>query len=108
MLFAKSDLSENKLLPQVTFPLWLNADILPGPVESTVKPVDPVKFLKLGSQHPRTVLSVGWTTNYGGNITEGEYSREQIGTMLRMINENHVSQTVTFPVSEFISLMNNV
>ncbi|KAJ8721183.1 hypothetical protein PYW07_001958 [Mythimna separata] len=79
-------------------PVWLNADILPGPVDATTKPVDPAKFLKLGSKHHCAVLSVGWTTNYGGNITEGEYTTEQIGTMLRMINENHINQTVTFPV----------
>ncbi|XP_075974437.1 protein FAM151B isoform X3 [Anticarsia gemmatalis] len=84
--------------PQPNFPIWLNADILPGPVDSQVKPVDPAKFLELGSKHPRAVLSVGWTTNYGGNLTEGEYSGEQIGTMLRMINEHHINQTVTFPV----------
>lgn len=84
--------------PEVTFPLWLNADILPGPIKATTKPVDPLKFLELASKHPRAVLSIGWTTNYGGNITEGEYSREQIGAMLRLVNEQHVNQTVTFPV----------
>ncbi|XP_013187139.1 protein FAM151B isoform X2 [Amyelois transitella] len=84
--------------PEVNFPIWLNADILPGPVEATTKPVDAERFLKLGATHPRTVLSIGWTTRFGGNITEGEYSREHIGTMLRMIHENHVNQTVTFPV----------
>ncbi|CAH0406781.1 unnamed protein product [Chilo suppressalis] len=81
-----------------SFPLWLNADILPGPVKATTKPVDADKFLKLSAEHPRCVLSVGWTTNYGGNITEGEYSREHIGTMLRKLHENHINQTVTFPV----------
>lgn len=90
----------NKNLLQITYPVWLNADILPGPVKATTTPVDPVKFLTLGAKHPRTVLSIGWTTRYGGNITEGEYSRDQIGTMLRMINEYHINQTVTFPVSQ--------
>ncbi|KAJ0175852.1 hypothetical protein K1T71_009011 [Dendrolimus kikuchii] len=84
--------------PEITFPLWLNADILAGPVDATTKPVDADKFIKLGMNHPRTVLSIGWTTNYGGNITEGEYSREQIGTMLRKVNEHKINQTVTFPV----------
>ncbi|XP_061704088.1 protein FAM151A isoform X3 [Cydia pomonella] len=84
--------------PEVTFPLWLNADILPGPVAATTKPLDPEKFIKLASQHPRAVLSVGWTTRYGGNITEGEYTRQQIGTMLRMVNALKVNQTITFPV----------
>ncbi|XP_063359055.1 protein FAM151A isoform X1 [Cydia amplana] len=82
----------------VTFPLWLNADILPGPVAATTKPLDPEKFIKLASNHPRAVLSVGWTTRYGGNITEGEYTRQQIGTMLRMVNALKVNQTITFPV----------
>ncbi|XP_030026472.2 protein FAM151A isoform X2 [Manduca sexta] len=84
--------------PEATFPLWLNADILPGPVEATTKPVDPIKFIQLGAKHPRAVLSIGWTTNYGGNITEGEYSRDQIGAMLRLVNEQKINQTVTFPV----------
>ncbi|XP_026732812.1 protein FAM151B isoform X1 [Trichoplusia ni] len=78
--------------------IWLNADILPGPVDATTKAVDAEKFLKLGSKHSCAVLSIGWTTKYGGNITEGEYTSEQIGTMLRMINENHINQTITFPV----------
>ncbi|CAK1540785.1 unnamed protein product [Leptosia nina] len=86
------------LKPDITFPIWLNADILPGPVDAETKPVDPEKFLSLGSKHKRAVLSVGWTTQYGGNITEGEYSRDQIGSMLRMLNEHHINQTVTFPV----------
>ncbi|KAL0881222.1 hypothetical protein ABMA27_002324 [Loxostege sticticalis] len=89
--------------PGVGFPLWLNADILPGPVEATTTPVDPSKFLKLASGHPRAVLSVGWTTQLGGNITEGEYSRNQIGTMLRILHEHHINQTVTFPVRACIA-----
>ncbi|XP_073949913.1 protein FAM151A isoform X2 [Choristoneura fumiferana] len=84
--------------PEVTFPLWLNADILAGPVAPTAKPLDPEKFIKLAAKHPRAVLSIGWTTQYGGNITEGEYTREQIGTMLRMVNTHRVNQTITFPV----------
>ncbi|XP_050347334.1 protein FAM151A [Nymphalis io] len=84
--------------PEVTFPLWLNADILPGPVKATTKPVDPTKFIHLAAKHPRAVLSIGWTTNYGGNITEGEYSRDEIGAMLRLVNEHNINQTVSFPV----------
>lgn len=93
------------LYPQVTFPLWLNADILPGPIKATTKPVDAEKFIQLASKHPRAVLSIGWTTNYGGNITEGEYSREQIGSMLRLVNEHNVNQTVTFPVRKLVILI---
>ncbi|KAI5633914.1 hypothetical protein NE865_13376 [Phthorimaea operculella] len=98
--FEKSqDLIAKYTKPEINFPVWLNADILPGPIKATTKPVDPQKFLSLGSKHPRAVLSLGWTTKYGDiNKTEGEYSRDQIGTMLRMITESKINQTVTFPV----------
>ncbi|KAL4710658.1 hypothetical protein ACJJTC_003294 [Scirpophaga incertulas] len=89
--------------PEVTFPLWLNADILAGPVKAAAKPVDADRFLQLAAAHRRAVLSVGWTTHIGGNVTEGEYSREDIGAMLRTIRENRVRQTVTFAVRAAIA-----
>lgn len=100
--------SSSLILLKVTFPLWLNADILAGPVAPTTKPLDPEKFIKLAAKHPRAVLSIGWTTQYGGNITAGEYTREQIGTMLRMINTHRVNQTVTFPVSFTVAVVVNL
>ncbi|XP_023934286.1 protein FAM151A isoform X2 [Bicyclus anynana] len=84
--------------PEVTFPLWLNADILPGPIKATTKPVDPDKFLELASKHARAVLSVGWTTAHAPNSSEGEYNRDQIGDMLRLLNNHRINQTVTFPL----------
>lgn len=88
---------------QVTFPLWLNADILSGPVDSTTKPVDAQQFLKLSADHQRAVLSIGWTTKYGGNITKGEYTKDHTDAMLRVLKDLNVAQTVTFPVSHFNS-----
>ncbi|GBO98683.1 Protein FAM151B [Eumeta japonica] len=84
--------------PEVNFQLWLNADILPGPVNSSTVPVDAFRFLKLSSGHPRAVLSIGWTTNYGGDVTSGRYEEGHAEEMLRVLKESLVSQTVTFPV----------
>ncbi|KOB76696.1 Uncharacterized protein OBRU01_05300, partial [Operophtera brumata] len=52
----------------------------------------------LATKHSRAVLSLGWTTRFGGDVTEGEYSRTQIGAMIKAVDRNHVNQTVTFAV----------
>ena len=57
----------------------LNADILPGPVASTTKPVEADTFLELCvKQFPDSTLSVGWTTRYGGLIFSGSYSQQEV------------------------------
>jgi len=44
-------------------PLWLNSDIIAGPVNATTQPVDAKQFLNLTQTYfPSAVLSVGWTT----------------------------------------------
>jgi hypothetical protein len=59
----------------------LNADILPGPVDSTTKPVDADTFLELCVRmFPSSTLSVGWTTRYGDLISNGSYSEEHVST----------------------------
>lgn len=64
---------------QINFPVMLNADILPGPVDSTTKPVDADTFLDLCVRlFPTSTLSVGWTTRYGGLIFNGSYSEEHV------------------------------
>lgn len=64
---------------QINFPVMLNADILPGPVNSTATPVDADEFLDLCVRmFPSSTLSVGWTTRYGGLIFNGSYSEAQV------------------------------
>lgn len=47
----------------MTFPVWLNADILRGPVDADTEPVDAKQFLSLASKTlPESTLSIGWTT----------------------------------------------
>jgi len=44
-------------------PLWLNADIIAGPVNALSEPLDAQLFLGLCRRYfPDAVLSVGWTT----------------------------------------------
>ncbi|CAL1677891.1 unnamed protein product [Lasius platythorax] len=90
-----------KLRANLTFPVFLNADILPGPVNATTTPLNAKDFLKGANETlPESILSVGWTTRYGKefNITEGRYSTKQIQTMLDALKENKVTQPVTYPV----------
>ncbi|KAL0267345.1 UNVERIFIED_CONTAM: hypothetical protein PYX00_009638 [Menopon gallinae] len=83
---------------QLRFPVWLNADILRGPVESQTTPVDADKFLKSSAQQfPSSTLSLGWTTRYGPNIT-GNYTDRQLDEMETAISRNKVVQPVTLAV----------
>lgn len=83
---------------QIDYPLWLNADILPGPVNATTTPVDATQFLYLAKQFKNSTLSIGWTTSYGADFPPSSYTKEQIDEMLETIKTNSITQTVTFPV----------
>ena len=51
---------------KITVPLWLNADIVAGPVKAATRPLDAARFLSLVKQFfPLAVISVGWTTRLG-------------------------------------------
>ncbi|KAL2724186.1 protein FAM151B isoform X2 [Vespula squamosa] len=96
---SKPILAENR--KKFTNPLFLNADILPGPVEAKTIPLDSKSFLTGAMEvFPESVLSIGWTTRYGSefNITEGHYTMEQIQKMIDTLTENKVSQSITYPV----------
>lgn len=47
---------------QLTFPVFLNADILEGPTNATATPVDAKSFVGQAKAYPEYTLSVGWTT----------------------------------------------
>ncbi|XP_044593167.1 protein FAM151B isoform X3 [Cotesia glomerata] len=83
----------------MTFPVWLNADILSGPVDADTKPVDSKQFLSLANKTlPESTLSVGWTTRYGiqNVIFSGNYSEAQIDEMIKSVS--NTSQPITYPV----------
>ncbi|PSN44146.1 hypothetical protein C0J52_15662 [Blattella germanica] len=84
---------------QVDFPVMLNADILPGPLNSTTKPVDADQFLTTCvKQFPESTLSIGWTTRYGILIPNASYTQEQVMEMEEVLKKNNVTQPITFPV----------
>nr|CAH0105063.1 unnamed protein product [Daphnia galeata] len=104
-------------------PLWLNADILRGPVDATTKPItfhhrdsfilltDVGKFLYLTKSHfPEAVLSVGWTTRFGPQlswplqiINEGSYTMEHMIEMRDSLKAADIRQPVTFPIRAGLS-----
>jgi len=86
----------------MTYPVWINADIIAGPVEQNKSvPVDPARFFAGCMRYKQAVLSIGWTTNWGADFREGEYTKSQCDAMLKAINDNNVTSTgqaITFPV----------
>lgn len=81
--------------------VWLNADIVQGPVEDTKAPVDPLQFLEACRKYPTATLSIGWTTTWGADYTDGKYTQLQVNAMKEVITDNHVPQLkspITFPV----------
>nr|CAD7401565.1 unnamed protein product [Timema poppensis] len=89
----------------LTFPVWLNADILSGPVNSTAQPVDADKFLSICARDfPLATLSPGWKVRYGApNITSGRYEPEHITSMKEALARNNITQPVTFPVQAILA-----
>lgn len=89
-----------KIYPTITYPLWLNADILPGPLNTVDPPVDAARFFKVAGKFANATLSIGWKTLYGGptNITNASYTNEQIEEMIKVIRLHNVFQPITFPV----------
>jgi len=80
------------LLDRITMPLWLNADIIPGPGGGA--PVDGPRFLELCSSHlPEATLSLGLTT-----AAQGRYTREQLEQVLDLVLKHKVTAPVTLPI----------
>ncbi|XP_017086456.1 protein FAM151B isoform X2 [Drosophila eugracilis] len=93
-------LDEN--IPNMTYPVWINADILSGPVEQNkTVPVDPDRFFAGCMRYKQAVLSIGWTTNWGSDFRDGEYTQEQCDAMVESLDSNNILSTgqgITFPV----------
>lgn len=77
-------------------PLWINADILPGPGGSP-QAVDAECFLHtVLSFFPDVTLSLGWTTGWHPEKNNEGYSWEMVKKMQYICSP--LSQPVTFPV----------
>lgn len=70
----------------MNYPVWINADILPGPLDgNATSAVNATKFLTGCKSLTSSVLSIGWTTRWGNNFTEGTYNDTQIQSMIDAI-----------------------
>lgn len=89
-------------IPEMSYPIWLNADIIKGPVnQDSSIPVDPERFFAGCSYFPQAVLSIGWTTRWTSEYNNGSYTPEEIEAMQKAIKSNNVTesgQPITFPV----------
>jgi len=81
-----------------TPPVWLNADVLPGPGSRPPK-FNAARFVKQClSRRPQATLSLGWTvsTSAAATITDG-YTDVHIDDMVTLCRENTIG-SVTFAV----------
>jgi len=93
---SESMLEEAVLNDFINVPVWINADIIPGPVGSDATPVDADYFLSICvTKFPTSTISVGWTTVKSSNLS---YTPELIANMTEALNRNYVTQPVTFAV----------
>ncbi|XP_069348279.1 protein FAM151B isoform X1 [Eulemur rufifrons] len=77
-------------------PVWINADILPGP-NGNSKVIDAKPFIDtVTSFFPDVTLSLGWTTGWHPEKVNEGYSWTMVKEMEYICNE--LNQPVTFPV----------
>ncbi|KOX72097.1 hypothetical protein WN51_00958 [Melipona quadrifasciata] len=88
----------DRVRSNITFPVFLNADILAGPGNATVVPVNAESFLAEAKTYPEYTLSLGWTTRYDANATENRYTEKQIQEMIDTLKKQKVTQPITYPV----------
>jgi len=86
----------SELKEQITFPLWVNADIAKGPVLLPSDPVDPDSFL-IACNHfvPEATLSIGWTTSQ-----VGKYTKKMVEDMYNILDRNgcvNSGKKITYP-----------
>ncbi|XP_068523804.1 protein FAM151B isoform X2 [Anas acuta] len=85
-----------RVKPQLRRPVWLNADILPGPNGSS-SAVDAKGFLDtVTSVFPDVTLSLGWTTGWHPDQQNKGYDWTMVKEMAHICST--LSQPVTFPV----------
>ncbi|XP_018304687.1 protein FAM151B isoform X2 [Mycetomoellerius zeteki] len=89
-----------KFQPSVMCPIFLNADILRGPINATAPVINATFVNEASKVMPDSILSIGWTTRYGKehNITEGRYNMKQLKKMIEIVTENHIKLPITYPV----------
>lgn len=98
-VFVESTKILESLWGSMDYPVWLNADIIRGPVNNIISiPVDANTFLNECKKFPDAVLSIGWTTRWGSDFSEGSYTNNQVDKMIQAIQTNQITHPITFPI----------
>lgn len=82
----------------MSYPMWLNADILQGPFKANATPVKSDEFLSRAKQYRNATLSVGWTTQFNKTLADKGYNSTHMSQMLEALRKHQITQNVTFPV----------
>ncbi|KAK7933742.1 hypothetical protein WMY93_004638 [Mugilogobius chulae] len=85
-----------QIMGRSSLPVWVNADVLPGP-GGVASPLEPQKFLlAVGDRPADMVLSLGWTTGWTLGAENQGYSWEMVREMEQICRS--LKNPVTFPV----------
>lgn len=91
-VFRGSEAMLQTMWPLMDYPVWINADIISGPVNNTeTTPVQPRGFFDGVQQLPGAVLSIGWTTLWSKDHREGNYTAAQVASMVEAIKVRMIS-----------------
>lgn len=78
-----------KVLAKTNLPVWINADVLPGP-GGHVQPLDPQAFLSaVRDLPPHMVLSLGWTTGWTAGIDNPGNPDNWSSQLLNCVNQKY-------------------
>lgn len=95
-------------LIQLTYPIWINADILDGP-GGTATPVDVRRFIVAANKLEKSTLSIGWTTGWHPGST-ASYTHDHINAMIKAIEDNNINGSghpITFPIRAIFAITSN-
>lgn len=102
-LHASKDILQK--LNTATYPVFINADILAGPNEAKEPTVKADEFLKDVKELTNVTLSLGWTTSTEKEGTAG-YTEQQVSDMLKKVQDEKLSQPITYPVRAIFAVKN--
>ena len=106
--FLKTSFFQSECLFQYPFrfPVWIHANVLPGPHGGKVK-VDPSRFFQtLKRVFPKCTVSLGWTTGTHTDLRQSGYSWDMVMDMHQLVKKWRIDdQPVVFEAR--LSLIRN-
>ncbi|XP_076296292.1 protein FAM151B isoform X2 [Lasioglossum baleicum] len=90
-----------KLNANAIYPVFINADIFPGPINADNTVVKPNLFLEEAKQYENVILSIGWSTKpeteNDGKQTRG-YTDHQVKLAIDTLKSKNLTQPITYAV----------